>query len=384
MANTLTNLAADIYKAADMVGREAVGFVSSGVINGGTERAAKGDTVRAAFTRAQTVNTTFAPAMTIPEGTDQTVDNKTVVLNSYASIQIPWTGEDQKHLDNGAGFETVYGDQFRQAFRSIVNKIELDGWNEARKNASRAYGTAGTTPFGSNFNELPQLQKILVDNGMPFGDGQLSLVMDTTAAANLMSLSALQKVNEAGSNELLRQGALGELMGFILKRSGQVGLHTKGTGASYQFNGAGAVGDTSINLDTGTGTIVAGDILTAANGTPADTNKYVVNTALSGGVAVIGGPGLRSSHVDNDAVTVGNNYTANVALHRNALELAIRPPAEPQGGDAADDKMIVQDPHSGLVFEVAAYKGYMKRMIEIRALYQWKAWKSDAIVLLLG
>jgi hypothetical protein len=124
MANTLTSLAADIYKAADMVGRELVGFVPSATINGGSERAAKGDTVRAAFTRAQTVNTTYAPAMTIPEGTDQTVDNKTVTLDTYASIQIPWTGEEQKHVRNGAGFETVYGDQIKQAFRSITNKIE--------------------------------------------------------------------------------------------------------------------------------------------------------------------------------------------------------------------------------------------------------------------
>ncbi len=381
MANTLTNLAADIYKAADIVGRELVGVISSGTINGGSERAAKGDTVRSAFTRAQTVNTTFAPAMTIPEGTDQTVDTKTVSLNSYASVQIPWTGEDQKHVNNGAGFETVYGDQIAQAFRTIANKIELDGWNEARKNASRAYGTAGTTPFASSFAELPQLQKILVDNGMPF-DGQLSLVADTTAAANLQSLSTLQKVNESGTSDLLRQGTIGELMGFYLKRSAQIGIVTKGTGSSYLVNNASnyAIGDSTIAADTGSGTILAGDIVTFAG----DTNKYVVNTALSAGSLAIGTPGLRAALADNTAITVGNNFTANLALHKSALELAIRPPAEPQGGDAADDKMIVVDPHSGLSFEIASYKGYMKRMIEVRCLYQWKAWKPDAIAVLLG
>lgn len=380
MANTLTNLAADIYKAADMVGRELVGFCSSATINGGAERAAKGDTVRAAFTRAQTVNTTFAPAMAIPEGTDQTVDNKTVALNSYASIQIPWTGEEQKHLNNGPGFETVYGDQIKQAFRSIVNKIEQDGWLEAYKNASRGYGTAGTTPFASNFNDLAQLRKILADNGMPF-DGQVSVVMDTAAGANLRSLAQLQKANEAGGSELLRQGTLLDLQGFMLKESGQIGTHTKGTGAGYLLNSASAaIGTTTIPADTGTGTILAGDIVTFAG----TSDKYVVNTALSGGSFAIGTPGLRVAETDNDAITVGNNYVPNVALHRQALELAIRPPAMPQGGDAADDVMVVVDPHSGLSFEVAAYKGYMKRMIEVRCLYQWKAWKPDAIALLLG
>lgn len=383
MANTLTNLAADIYKAADIVGRELVGIVPSVTINAGIERAAKGDTVRSAFTRAQTVNTTFAPAMTIPEGTDQTVDNKTATIDSYASIQIPWTGEEQKHLNNGVGFETVYGDQIKQAMRAITNKIEYDGWIAAYRNASRAYGTAGTTPFASNFNELPQLRKILQDNGMPF-DGQVSVVMNTAAGANLRSLAQLQKANEAGGSELLRQGTLLDLQGFMLKESAQIGLHTKGTGTSYQLNGVHAAGATTLAVDTGSNTIIAGDILAIANGTPADSNKYVVNTALSGGNVIIGEPGLISAHVDNDGVTIGNNYTPNLAFHRSAIELAIRPPAEPQGGDAADDKMIVQDPHSGLVFEIASYKGYMKRMIEVRCLYGWKAWKREAITVLIG
>ena len=381
MANTLSNLAADIYKAADIVGRELVGLIPSVTINGGSERAAKGDTVRSAFTRAQTVNTTFAPSMTIPEGTDQTVDNKTMTLNKYASVQIPWTGEEQKHLANGIGYETVYGDQIAQAYRTISNKIELDLWAEIRANGSRAFGTAGTTPFASDFAALPQIRKILVDNGMPF-NGQVSAVFDTTAGANLRSLSTLFKVNEAGNDALLRQGTLLDLQGFMLKESGQIGLVTKGTGASYTTNSAGyAVGATSITLITGTGTILAGDVVTFAG----DTNKYVVATALSGGVVVLAAPGLRVAIAASaTALTVGNNFTANVALHRNAVELAIRPPAEPEGGDAADDKMVVVDGHSGLAFEIASYKGYMKRMIEVRCLYDMKAWKPDAIALLLG
>jgi len=381
MANTLTNLAADIYKAADIVGREQAGLISSVTINGGGERAAKGDTVRSAFTRAQTVNTTFAPAMTIPEGTDQTVDTKTMTLNKYASVQIPWTGEDQKHVNNGQGFETVYGDQIAQAFRTITNKIESDLWAEVRKNASRAYGTAGTTPFASNFNDLAQLEKILIDNGMPF-DGQVSAVYGSTAVANLKSLSSLQKVNEAGGDSLLRQGALTELMGFLVKRSAAITTVTAGTGASYQTNlvAGYAVGDTSIALDTGSGTVLQGDVVTFTG----DTNKYVVNTALSAGSLAIGTPGLRATLADNVAMAVSSAFTANVALHKSAVELAIRPPAEPNGGDAADDKMIVVDPWSGLAFEIASYKGYMKRMIEVRALYDVKAWKPDAIAIHLG
>jgi hypothetical protein len=46
--------------------------------------------------------------------------------------------------------------------------------------------------------------------------------------------------------------------------------------------------------------------------------------------------------------------------------------------------MTVQDPFSGLVFELAVYKGYMKTMIEVRALYGVKVWKPNHVALLLG
>lgn len=378
MANVLTNLAADIYKAADMVGRELVGLVPSITINGGSERAALNDTVRSHFTRTASV-TTISPSMTIPEGTDQTVDTKTMSLDTTAAVQIPWTGEDIVHVDNGSGFQTVQGDQFKQAFRAITNQIESAVWTAARKGASRAYGTAGTTPFASNFSEIPQLRKILADNGMPF-DGQVSLVIDTTAGANLRSLAQLQKVNEAGGSELLRQGELLNLQGFSLKESAAVTSVAKGTGSSYLLNGALAVGDTTVTVDTGSGTILAGDIVTF-QGT---SHKYVVNTALASTTFTIGAPGSRAVEADNDTVTVGNDFTANLAFHKSAIELAIRPMADPPGGDAAVDTMIVQDPHSGLVYEIKAYKGFKKAMFMVSCIYGVKAWKSNHIALLLG
>lgn len=381
MANVLTDLAADIYKAADVVGRELVGFIPASTINAdGSERAAKGDVVRASFTREATaVNVT--ESMTIPEGTDQTVDNKTLTISNARAVQIPYTGEDILHLNNGIGYETVYGDQIAQAMRTLTNEMEADLWEEAYTNSSRAFGTAGTTPFGSNFSEIAEIRQILVDNGMPANDGQVSLIINTAAGTNLRQLAQLQKANEAGGGDLLRQGILLDLQGMGIRESAQVGLHTKGTGTSYLLNDASsAIGDTVIAADGGSGTILAGDIVTFAG----TSDKYVVTSALSGGSFTIGGTGLVAAESDNDAITVGNNYTANIAMHRRAMELAVRAPAVPQGGDSADDAMTVQDPTSGLIFEVRVYKGYRKTMIEVAASWGVKAWKSDFIATLLG
>ena len=388
MANVLTDLAADIYKAADVVGRELVGIIPSVTINANaSDRAAKGDTVRSHFTRTPSVNTSFAPAMTIPEGTDQTVDNKTLSIDSYASVQIPWTGEDIKHVNNGSGFETIYGDQIQQAMRAIVNTIESYTIGVAYKGASRAVGTAGTTPFASNHNTIAQVRQILVDNGCPADDGQLSLVMNSLAGTNLRNLANLQKANEAGGTQLLRQGTLLDLQGIMMKESAGISLHTKGAGTGYDVNltaGYG-IGDTSIVLDGGTVNttgIKAGDVVTFAG----DTNNYIINTGstATSGTIILNDPGLRATLADTVEMTIGNNYTPNIAFHKSAIELVVRPPALPAGGDAAIDSMTIQDPWSGLVFDIAVYKGYMKTMIEVRCLYGAKAWKPQHIATLIG
>ena len=383
MANVLTNLAADIYVAADVVGRELVGFIPASTINAnGSERVAKGDTVRASFTRAATA-VDVSESMTVPEGTDQTVDNKTLSITKSRAVQIPYTGEDVRHLNNGIGFETVYGDQIAQAMRTLCNEVETDLAVEAYKNASRAHGTAGTTPFGTNNHAIAEMRKILVDNGMPTEQDQVSLILSSSAGANLRKLAALQEVNKSGNDTLLRQGILLDLFGMGIRESAQIQSHTKGTATGLDSNGGNAVGDSVIALDGGDGgSLLAGDIVTFAG----DSNKYVVNGgfAAAAGNATLGTPGLQAALANAAEMTIGDSFSANIAMHRRALELAIRAPAVPEGGDLADDSMIVQDQRSGLVFEVRVYRGYRKSMIEVGVAWGVKAWKPDFIATLLG
>lgn len=387
MANVLTSLAGDIYRAADVVGRELVGIIPSSTINSGSERVALNDTVRSFFTRTPSVGT-ITPSMTIPEGTDQTVDNKTLTIDKTASVKIPWTGEDIRHVNNGSGFTTIYGDQIMQAMRSIVNQIEADMALAIKVAASRAHGTLGTTPFGSNFSEIAQLRKILVDNGCPM-DGRVTLCMDTAAGANLRNLAQLQKVNEGGSNVLLRQGELLDLQGIKIKETAGIVTHTIGTGSGYNVNNVSgyAVGSTAITLEAGSGTIVAGDIFTNSQ-SGRDANKYVVGTALTSAVVTLNDPGIRKAWVNDDTVAVGAAYTPNVVFHQTAVELAVRPYAVPMMNgmamDAAMDSMIVVDPWSGLVFEIKAYSGYNKAMFDVQCVYGIKAWKPPHIAILAG
>ncbi len=383
--NVLTGLIGDLYAGLDVVSRELVGFIPSVSRNNGVERAAVGQTVVWPVTAAATV-VDITPAMTVPNPADQTLAAPTMTITKARAAEFGWVGEQQRALNvAGPGVTTVQADFFAQGLRALVNEIETDLAVEAAAKASRAYGTAGTTPFASTLGDTAQVRKMLDDNGAPATDR--SLIIDTTAGAAVRTLSQLTKVNEAGTADLLRQGVLFDIHGFAIRESAAIGAHVKGTGASATTNAAGyAIGATTITLaSAGTGTFVAGDVITFAG----DTNKYVVVTGdadvSGGGTIVIAAPGLRVAIAASaTAITIGNAYRRNVGFVRSAMHLAVRPPALPAEGDLARDRMVITDPRSGLSFEVSVYPGYRKVRFEVAAAWGVKASKSEHIVILLG
>lgn len=378
MPNTLTGLIPTLYEAADIVAREQVGFLAACYKNSSAEQVAKDQTIGYPVVAAQTP-ADITPGSTLPNPSGQTPTEGTMSINKSQSVQFAWNGEEQTSL--GPNYDVILRDQFAQSFRALVNAIETDLFLAAKRGASRAYGTAGTTPFGTagDFTDFAEVRRILVDNGAPLSD--LHMILNTTAGAKIRGKqSGLFKVNEAGNDSLLRGGNLGQVESMMLHESGQIVTHTKGTGASYVFNGAHALGVTTVTPKTGTGTILYGDVLALEDDT---TNKYVVNSSLATTFA-IGGPGLKQAQTDGKTITVGNSYLGNWALHRNALHLLTRVPKMPREGDAAKDVTIITDPYSGLSFQVAVYGEYRQVVYEIAIAWGTKVVKPDFIATLLG
>lgn len=383
----LTNLTEIIYAARDQVARELVGFLPSVIVNGGSERVSIGGTVESLRSVKPVLNTSFTPAMTIPAGDDVKPEKDFMTIGQVANVKIPFTGEAALKLDNTAGRQSLQ-DTFAQSLRVMVNAIEAHTGVIIKNGASRAIGTAGTTPFATDHKLLNSVGQILRDNGCPQQDGQLVFVMDTNAGTNFRNLTNLYKVNESGDDSLLRQGTLGEIAGFKMKESAGVAVHTKGTGASATTSNAGFAKDVNLLAlaAAGTGTILPGDVINIA--TENNGINYVVNSGdvdvSNGGSITIGQPGLRTAIATSArAITVGNNYTANLGFHRSAIEVVMRPPAMP-GKDAAVDRITMFDPRSGLSFDVALYLGYGMVMYDITCFYQAKVWKPEFVATLMG
>lgn len=375
MANTLSNLIPDVYAALDVVSRELVGAIPGVSRDARADRLAINQTLR--FHRAPTNTASdYTPSMSIPSAADQTISNSTITLTKNRKAEFSWTGEEQYGMDQGPGFLTIKQDQIAQAFRVLVNEMENDVCDALAAGASRAYGTAGTTPFASTLGDSAQVRKILDDNGAP-ASGR-SLVIDTSAGAALRTLGQLTKANEAGNTMTLRDGELLNLHGFSVRESAQINGQTAGTGAGYQINGAHVAGATTITVDTGSGTILAGDIVTISG------NKYVVATALSGGSFTINAPGLLTALADNTAVTVNATSQRNLAFTSDSIVLATRLPIFPSEGDLAIDNEIITDPRTGISFDLRVYPGDGMVLYRIHALWGWKVIKPAHAALLLG
>lgn len=383
MANTLTGIIPTLYEAMNVVSREMVGFIPAVRSDSNAERAALNQTVRVPLGEAGALED-ITPGATPANSGDTTVQYADVTITKSKAAPVRWNGEEQRAVGTSGTYNAILADQFADAMRKLVNAVEVDLAIAAKVGASRAYGTAGTAPLGTanDLSDLAGVGRILDDNGAPMANRQI--VFNSAAIANLRGKqSVLFKVNEAGSNDVLRTGMTDLLQNMAVRYSAGLQLHTKGTGSGYLVNnGSGiAVDGTAIAVDTGSGTVLAGDVVTFA----ADSaNKYVVGSALSGGAFSLNKPGARVLLPNDNAITVGNSYTPNVAFSRNALILAARAPAIPEGGDSADDSMILTDPITGLSFEVRVYRQYRQVKYEVCLAWGVSCIKPEHVALLLG
>lgn len=378
MSNTLTGLIPTIYTALDKVSREQIGFIPAVARDAKADGAAVGQTVTSHVTSAIQL-ADIEPDVTAPNDGDQNIGTVDVKITKSKMAPIKWNGEEQLAVGPTGQYNKILSDQFAQAFRALSNEVDAD-LGGLFIGTSRAAGKAGVTPFAQkdDLSDFADTLKILEDNGTPSSDLQMVLGSDATAKIRGKQ-SVLFKNNEAGTDELLRDGIIGRVESFNLRSSGGVKRFKGGNAAGYLVNGAKQEGDRFIAVDTGTGKFKVGDVVSFAG----DNNQYVV-AATSAGSITINEPGLRQDLADNAAVTVAGGYVANMAFDRGALLLACRTPAMPEGGDQADDVMDVTDTHSGITFQVALYRQYRQIKFEVGLAWGVKSVAPRHAALILG
>jgi hypothetical protein len=325
--------------------------------------------------------------MTTTAGTDKTAGSVTISASANGVSTFNLTGEDMLSLENGGPNDNKrewIRQLTAQAMRVLRNDAAAAALVAIKKGASRATGTAGTTPFATDLSALTAARQILRDNGAPMAD--LQCVVDSAAYLKLTNLGIIQQASMAGTDAERRSGLVGRQFGFQIREDANFAVHTIGTASGTLCSASEPIGETSIAYDTDTnGPWYAGDVVTFGSGGgsgTADTNKYIVSADNTATPLVLNAPGLRVAHVDNDTMTVGAAFTPNVAFERQAVVGFVRAPVIP--ASPLISQVMVSDSKTGLTFLVCEIVGDGMVTYRVHLQYGFKVIESRFVATILG
>lgn len=364
----------------DKVSRELSGGINAVTRDSTAESIAIGQTIRFPVMPVASIED-VRPQASVPEASGEVAGKRELVISHQKKSSLVWTGNEQ--LEVGSSLSGMMENQIAQRIRSLVNAVEDDLCNTIAFegiNSGNVIGTAGTPIFSdtAKLTMLTKALKTLQDKGAP--TSELQALLNTTESMNMRNLANLQKVNEAGENDLLRRGVLGNLFGFDIRETAGLKAHKVTGSTDYKTNGEASAGTQTITIDTGNKVIDKGHIVTFGD----DTKKYVVAEKVSSG-----GTSLKLTTPLASTVSTGTtvnvvDYQPCVAFDRSSVWLATRTIPVPKGGDLAIDRRVVTDPKTGLSFTVAMYGGYYQNTIEISLAWGTGIIKPENVVTILG
>jgi hypothetical protein len=407
-ANVLTGLMPTFFRALNMVNNEKTDAIDAVTLNSDLAQAVVGQTITYPIAAPKSLYDITPQANPLDINGD-TAGTGTMQISYSKAASFKWTGEEQRQLQLG-GISQYYADQSAQCIRAIRNYVESLIVTTAAVNACRAVGTPGTTPFAFNGTTISGMEnfadslKEMEDNGSP--DADIHMILGTKAAAGARKIPNLFKANEAGTDRMLRTGAIGQIEGFNVGVSPQIKTkHVIGASTGNVLNGAAAAGPFTtpqvIAIHNGTGAINVGDLVIFASDT---TRTYVVLSATGGATPTsitIAAPGLSIAGADGDAVTVvgtgvsADNFISNLFFSRDAIHLVARQPMLPVnlGGTATGvtgavgtliDCKLLPDPRSKLVYQIAAWAEHRQITIEFGLAFGVGVPNPQNLFLLVG
>lgn len=271
----------------------------------------------------------------------------------------------------------------------LPNQVDMD-LHDLYKKVYHVRGPAGSRNL--NFDDIIDLGVEMNQMGVP---GNRNLVLAPTDHGE-MSKDMKGVFLPTFVDGIVRSAQLGQLGGFQTFMSQNVKEHDQATISGYLVNDTMASGDTTVDINTGSGTPAEGDVFYFASTNAVNPinytstgrpKRFTVTSFASSTITFT--PAIVSTgayqNVDalpsnTDAITFEGDHTANLAFNKNALCLATVPIA----------------PVDGLIQSQASYNGInvtissdgdirtMKSIKRLDILYGVKALYPDYAARLMG
>lgn len=337
-----------------------------------------GDTITVPIPSAITAQD-VVPGATPPSTADVAPTKVDIKLDKWKEAPFYLTDKDEREATRG-----IIPMEASEAIKSLAKKVNADLFGEYL-GVYGYVGTAGTTPFASDYTTGTAARKILLlqESDME----ELRMVLDPDAEEKAINLSKFADSGFAGENGVISRGVIGLKLGFDWFMDQQVPTHTKGDllAAPLVNDAARAIGETTVDIDkaTLTGSVVVGDIFTVAG----DTQTYVVTKAATASSNAIVGmeylPGAKVAWADDAIITFKATHVVNLAFHRDAFALATRPLASGTQGLGSIIRSLT-DPASGLTLRLEVSREHKRTRYSFDILYGVKLVRAPLAVRVAG
>lgn len=345
MANSLDDLMPKILARGLLTLKSAL--VMPGLVNTSykTDAARKGQNIDVPL--PPTIAARDVAPGAVPVATpDITEDSTQIELSNWKEAPVKFTDKEQLEVVDDAAFMAV--DAAAYALARAVNSSLFATY----KGIGGYVGTAGTTPFGSDYTAASGARKVLNQQLAPLQNRRI--VLDPDAEQKAIELGAFYKANESASDSVIKLGQIGTKLGFDWYMDQQVPSHTAGTittGLIAKASTAVAAGlktfVATTAASTGACALKAGDVIAIAGHTKtyalaADATQATAATDVTITIT----EGLEVALAGSEAVTVKADHVVNLAFNRDAFALAVRPLGQPQA--PGSKVMTMVDSETGL------------------------------------
>ena len=263
------------------------------------------------------------------------------------------------------------------AAAALAEKINRDGL-KLYQDVYTCVGTAGETP--ASLSAFANARKALNQHKAP-ASGR-SAVWDPEADAAFTALDAIVHAEKSGSNQALREGSIGRVMGMDHFMSQGVCQHKTGITAAtaVKVSGAVAAGAKVLSLSGSSlaGKLVKGDLLKIGDQTYTVTQDS--GAAASNAIANVHVSPALPAITANTEVTLIGSHTANLAFHPMAFAFVTRPLTAPGGVES-----YVTNYNGVSLRVVRGYDMQHKReMLSMDVLYGFQTLYPELAVRVLG
>jgi hypothetical protein len=316
-----------------------------------------------------------SPANTPPATADTAPGSVTLTMSNWYEAPFYLTDKDLLEVDKG-----IIPMQASEAIKSLSNQAD----NDIMALYKDVWGFAGTpavTPCATDVTDYLAARKVLNNQLAPMDPRYM--VINADLEANALALRAFQDASFSGNIDGIINGQINNKLGARWLLDQNLPSHTAGTGTGYLVNnGPGyPIGTTVIAVNTGTGTLLQGDIITFAG----STQTYAVVSSVGGGAvtSVTFKPGLVASVANSVAITRKASHAVNLLFHRDAFAFASRPFA---GADPLNigNFMSAVDPVSGLTLRLEVTREYKRTRWAFDILYGVTTARSELAARLAG